>query len=126
MLTYAGQPEETIPLVEKAIRLSPGDPRLFMWLAALAAAHYQLRHYEQAVEIGRRGWTLNRNWSSGLTYTIAGLGQLGRIAEARAVLPNYQKLHANLASWETLVRRVFQNPAAVDHIADGLRRAGFE
>jgi TolB-like protein/Flp pilus assembly protein TadD len=126
MLTYAGQPEETIPLVEKAIRLSPGDPRLFMWLAALAAAHYQLRHYEQAVEIGRRGWTLNRNWSSGLTYTIAGLGQLGRIAEARAVLPDYQKLHANLASWETLVRRVFQNPAAVDHIADGLRRAGFE
>jgi TolB-like protein len=126
MLTYAGQPEETIPLVEKAIRLSHGDPRLFMWLAALAAAHYQLRHYEQAVEIGRRGWTLNRNWSSGLTYTIAGLGQLGRIAEARAVLPDYQKLHANLASWETLVRRVFQNPAAVDHIADGLRRAGFE
>jgi adenylate cyclase len=126
MLTYAGQPEETIPLVEKAIRLSPSDPRLFMWLAALAAAHYQLRHYEQAVEIGRRGWTLNRNWSSGLTYTVAGLGQLGRLAEARAVLPDYQKLHADLASWETLMRRVFQNPAAVDHIADGLRKAGFE
>jgi adenylate cyclase len=126
MLTYAGQPEETIPLVEKAIRLSPSDPRLFMWLAALAAAHYQLRLYEQAVEIGRRAWTLNRNWSSGLTYAMAGLGQLGRIEEARAALPDYKKLHADLASWETLVRRVFQDPAAVDHIADGLRKAGFE
>ena len=62
MYLYAGRPEETIELAEKGIRLSPSDPRLFIWLPALAGAHYQLRHYEQAVEIGRRSWTLNRNW----------------------------------------------------------------
>ena len=52
--TYRGQPEKGIASVEKGIRLSPCDQRLFMWLPPLAAAHYQLGHYAEAVEIGRR------------------------------------------------------------------------
>ena len=36
MHLYAGRPEEAIALAEKGIRLSPKDPRLFIWLAALA------------------------------------------------------------------------------------------
>jgi hypothetical protein len=59
-MRLTGRPGETILLVEKAIRLSPHDPRLFIWLPAVAAAHYQLGHYEQAIEIGRRSWALNR------------------------------------------------------------------
>ncbi len=43
--SIAGRPEEAIALAEKGIRLSPSDPRLFIWLPALAGAHYQLRHY---------------------------------------------------------------------------------
>jgi tetratricopeptide (TPR) repeat protein len=127
MLTYAGQPEETIALVEKAIRLSPNDPRLFIWLPALAAAHYQLGHYEQAIEAGRRSWTLNRNWPTGLTYVVAGLGQLRRMEEARAALATYQELRpTDLASWERNARRLFTDGAAVDHIVEGLRRAGLD
>jgi hypothetical protein len=41
-------------------RLSPTDPRLFIWLPALAGAHYLLRHYEEAIEAGRRFWSLYR------------------------------------------------------------------
>ena len=127
LLVYTGEPEEAIPLVEKGIRLSPNDPRLFIWLPALACAHYQLRHYERAVEIGRRSWALNRNWPTGLTYIVAGLAQLGRMEEARAALTVYKGLRrTDLASWEGLVRRLFKNPAAADHLVDGLRKAGFE
>jgi TolB-like protein/class 3 adenylate cyclase/Tfp pilus assembly protein PilF len=126
ILTYAGRPEETIPLVERAISLSPTDPRLFIWLPALAAAHYQLRHYTQSIDLGRRSWTLNRNWPAGLQYVVAGLAQLGRIAEARAALADYQKIFADLATWERIVPPLFQNPALADHIRDGLRKAGFD
>ena len=126
MLTYIGRPEETIPLVEKAIRLSPSDPRLFIWLPALAAAHYQLRHYDQAVEIGRRSWSLNRNWPVGLRYVVAGLAQLGRSDEARIALDGLKALDTDLASFERVARRLFQEAAPVDHILDGLRKAGFE
>jgi hypothetical protein len=32
----------------------------------------------------------------------------------------------DLASWEGLVRRLFKDSAAADHLVDGLRKAGFE
>ena len=127
MLTYAGRPGETIPLVEKALRLSPNDPRLFIWLPALAAAHYLLGHYEQAVDTGRRSWTLNRNWPIGLIYVAAAAARLGRMTEARAALASYNELReTGMAGWETLARRLFSNAAAVDDILDGLRKAGLE
>ena len=86
MYLYAGRPEEAVEQAEKGIRLSPTDPRLFIWLPALAGAHYQMGHYIEAVEAGRRSWSLNRNWPHGLRYAVAGLAQLGRIAEARGIL----------------------------------------
>ena len=125
MYLYGGRPEEAIELAEKGIRLSPTDPRLFIWLPALAGAHYQLRNYDQAIEIGRRSWTLNRNWPAGLLYVVAGLAELGRIEEAQAPLAELKRLNANLAFVEGNLRRLFTDEAAVDHIIGGLRKAGF-
>ena len=125
MYLYGGRPEEAIELAEKGIRLSPTDPRLFIWLPALAGAHYQLRNYDQAIEIGRRSWTLNRNWPAGLRYVVAGLAELGRIEEAQAPLAELKRLNANLAFVEGNLRRLFTDEAAVDHIIGGLRKAGF-
>ena len=126
MYLYAGLPEEAIELAEKGIHLSPSDPRLFIWLPALAGAHYQMRHYEQAVEIGRRSWTLNRNWPAGLRYVVAGLAELGQIEEARAALAELRRLNSNLAFVEGNLQRLFTDRAAVDHIIGGLRKAGFQ
>jgi adenylate cyclase len=126
MYLYRGRPEEAIALAEKGIRLSPRDPRLFIWLPALAGAHYQLRHYAQAIETGRRSWTLNRNWPAGLRYVVAGLAQLGRTEEAQAALAELKLLNPNLAFVEGNLRRLFTDRVAVDHIIGGLRKAGFE
>jgi adenylate cyclase len=125
MFLYRGSPQETISFAQKGIRLSPTDPRLFIWLPALAGAHYQLRHYEEAIEIGRRSWTLNRNWPAGLRYVVAGFAQLGRIEEAQAPLAELKRLNANLAFVQGNLQRLFSDSAAVDHILDGLRKAGF-
>jgi adenylate cyclase len=126
MYLYAGRPEETIELAEEGIRLSPSDPRLFIWLPALAGAHYQMRHYEQAVETGRRSWTLNRNWRAGLRYVVAGLAELGRMEEAQAPLVELRRLNSNLAFIQGSFQRLFNDRAAVDHVIGGLRKAGFE
>ncbi|HEY3911522.1 MAG TPA: adenylate/guanylate cyclase domain-containing protein [Stellaceae bacterium] len=126
MHLYAGQPDEAISLAEKGIRLSPTDPRLFIWLPALAGAHYQLRHYQEAIETGRRSWTLNRHWPGGLRYVVASLAQLGRLDEARAALAELRLLNPTLDFVEGNLKRLFNDPAAVDHILDGLRKAGFE
>jgi adenylate cyclase len=126
MHVYAGHPEEAVPLVEKGMRLSPSDPRLFMWLPALAAAHYQLRHYEQAVELGRNAWGLNRYWRAGLLNVVAGLGQLGRVEEAQAALVDLKKLGANLAFVEDTLKRLYRDRAGIDHFLEGLRKGGLE
>jgi adenylate cyclase len=126
MYLYSGRREEAIERAEKGIRLSPSDPRLFIWLPALAGAHYQLRHYEEAVEAGRRSWTLNRNWPHGLRYVVAGLGQLGRIEEAQGPLAELKLMDRNLEFSASVFRRNWPDPADIDHLLDGLRKAGFE
>jgi adenylate cyclase len=126
MYLYRGRPEEAIRLAEKGTRLSPTDPRLFMWLPALAGAHYQLRHYEQAVEIGRRAWALNHNWPAGLRYVVAGLGQLGRITEAQVALSDLKRLDTDLAFVDGILTRLYNDRAGVDHFLEGLRKAGME
>jgi adenylate cyclase len=126
MYLYADRPEETIAQAEKGFRLSPSDPRLFIWLPALAGAHYLLRHYAEAVEAGRRSWSLNRNWPHGLRYVVAGLAQLGRIDEAQTALAELKRMDADLTYSAGVLRRVYTDSAAVDHILDGLRKAGFE
>jgi adenylate cyclase len=125
MYLYGGRPQETITLAEKGIRLSPSDPRLFIWLPALAGAHYQLGGYAQAAEIGRRSWTLNRNWPAGLTYVVAGLAQLGRIEEAQTALTDLKRLDPNLSFAQATLQRLYADQTAVDHILRGLRKAGF-
>ena len=126
MHLYRGHPEEAIALVEKGIRLSPKDPRLFIWLPALSGAHYQLKHYAEAIEAGRRSWLLNRNWPAGLRYVVAGLARTGRIEEARAALEELKLLNPNLAFVEGNLRRLYNDRAAIDHILDGLRAAGLD
>jgi len=126
MYLYAGRPEETIGLAEEGIRLSPTDPRLYIWLVALAGAHYQMRRYPEAVDAGRRSWSLNRNWPHGLRYAVAGFGQLGRIDDARVGLGELKAFDGNLTAVEAGYMRTYQVRDSIDHILDGLRKAGFE
>jgi adenylate cyclase len=124
--SYMGQPQEAIPLIERAIRLSPTDPRMFISLMALAHAHYEARCYEEAIEVGRRSWTLNRNWPGGLRYVVSGLGQLGRIEEAQAPLAELKRFYPDLAHVEELFTRLYEYQAGLDQFLQGLRKAGFE
>jgi adenylate cyclase len=126
MYLYRARLEDAIQLAEKGIRLSPSDPRLFIWLPAVAGAHYQMRRYAQAVEAGRRSWSLNRNWPAGLTYVVAGLAQQGRIDEAKAAFADLKTLDPNFGFVRTTLRRLYTDQAGIAHILDGLRQAGFE
>jgi adenylate cyclase len=125
MCLYDGRPEEAIALAEKGIYLSPYDPRMSLWLPALAGAHYKLGHYAEAIETGLRSWTLNRNWPAGLRYAVAGLAQLGREDETKAALADLRRLDPSLSYVESNLKRVYKDPAAIDHILDGLRKAGW-
>jgi tetratricopeptide (TPR) repeat protein len=126
VLTFLGKPEAGVESIEKGVQLSPRDPRLYIWLSGLAAARYQLREYSQAVEIARRSWALNRNYITGLTYVVAGLAQIGNIEEARTALAELREVDPKLAAARTTLQRLYKDQAGIDHLLDGLRKAGFE
>ena len=126
MRLYRGDAEQAVALAEQGIRLSPKDSRLFIWLPALAGAHYQLKRYEKAIDAGWRSWMLNRNWPAGLRYVVAGLAQLGRVEEAKAALEDLKRLNPDLGFVEANLRRLYVDQSAIDHVLDGLRAAGFE
>ena len=46
--------------------------------------------------------------------------------EAAASLTDYRAIYPDLATWERIVPPLFREKAMVDHIRDGLRKAGFE
>jgi hypothetical protein len=55
---------------------------------------------------------------------VAGLGQLGRIEEAQTALAELKAHNPNLADVETIMRRFYRGREGVDHLLDGLRKAG--
>lgn len=126
LLNYDNQPEPGLQSVLTAFRLSPNDPRRFIWIPALAGSYYGSRRYEEAVENGRRGLALKPDYLPALRYVVAALGQLGRRAEAASLLPLLRTLDPSLADAERYLGRYYVARPALDHILDGLRKAGFE
>jgi adenylate cyclase len=131
VLAFRGQPAAAIPYVEKAIRLSPHDPNLGVFLAVLGACHLLLGHVDRATDLLRRARAANpRYWY--IHFWLAGaLGFKGDLDEARAALANAMELKPEVSS-QTQYRT--QHPWEIDPayralraktLDVGLRRAGF-
>jgi TolB-like protein/DNA-binding SARP family transcriptional activator len=124
LLNYCGRSDQAAEYVLKAIRLSPYDSRMFLWLPALAAANYQQHKYEEAIEIGRRALALKPDYPAGLRYVVAALGQLGRDGEAREEMRQLQRIEPQTIDYASVVKMLFRSDAAGAHLLDGLRKAG--
>jgi len=122
---YVNQPEKATQSVLTALRLSPNDPRQFIWMVALAGSYYLAGRYEEAIEAGRRGNALKPDFVAPLMYVIASLGQLDRAEEAKELLPMLRRRDANLAATEAYLERYYVDQEALQRILMGLARAGF-
>ncbi|MBV9537943.1 MAG: hypothetical protein JOY70_03300 [Acidisphaera sp.] len=121
---YLDHPKEALAAMGVAFRLSPHDPRRFMWLPGLAAAHYLSGNYTEALRAGHEALEANARYLPVARYIAASLGQLGQAAGARAILPLLRQLDGNLEGTRAHLQEYFV-PTALERILDGLRRAGF-
>jgi TolB-like protein/class 3 adenylate cyclase/Tfp pilus assembly protein PilF len=78
-----GRAEETEAYVLEAIRLSPHDAMMFLFLYYVGVAKAYLGEYAQAVPWLRKSIDANRNFPITFFYLAACLAQLGRLDEAR-------------------------------------------
>ena len=124
---FVGRPEETEDYIKQAMRLSPRDTFLFVWKCCVGAAKLHLGAYEEAAFWAGQSVTAYPHLPIARFFLAAALGQLGRIAEARA------QAEAGLAlSPGFTIRRFHEQPDCDNpiyleqrhNIYEGLRKAG--
>ncbi|MFQ5897295.1 MAG: tetratricopeptide repeat protein [Candidatus Methylomirabilia bacterium] len=122
ILSWAGRPEETIRLVEKAMRLNPRYPFVYLW--GLGHAYYLTGDYEAAIVTLKRVLTRNPDWLPAHAYLAVIYSELGRKDEARAELAEVRRLSPEL-SLESLRQRLpYKDEAVLERFLDGMRKAG--
>ena len=118
---------KAIDYAEKAIRLSPRDPFLFVFYAQIGRAEIGLQHYDRAIEWFRRSVAENPDFPTPIANLASELALNGHEAEAREVLARY------LAHPRTVTRTIDQIRAQAhgpgdtvqfDRFLEGLRKAG--
>jgi TolB-like protein/class 3 adenylate cyclase len=122
VLGFAGRPAEGIELVKKAMRLNPRYPASFAntlgWSYLLTGRH------EEAVAALKDAIVRNPNFLPARANLAVTYSELGREAEAQAEVMEVRKLspNASLEVWRRMVP--FKDPAIVERLAAGLRKAG--
>lgn len=121
---FVGRFAEALEPLETAMRLSPRDPVSYHFLSRIALAHYHLRNYELAVHYSERALSLRRPHSI-LVVLLAALGQLGRLDDARALLPEVIANKPPDAAGYWKMMGAYFDAAHGAHLFEGLNKAGF-
>jgi len=122
-LSLDGRHEEALKAIETGWRLSPRDPRASTWLANKARVLYHLTRYEEAIETALSARRIQPH-AYGLLVLVASYAQLGRNEEVSAALADKDALPEGSEKTTRWYLDRYADPAAREHMADGLRKAG--
>jgi adenylate cyclase len=129
---YRGQFEKSLEYFDKAIRLSPHDPAMGVWVDSKSGAYFALKQYDQAIEWARRAIVIDPSFSSDL---VAPLALTGHEAEARETLQRYLALPSSVQPRTIAAMKAYNDHfvnantdprllESFDRYIEGLRKAG--
>jgi adenylate cyclase len=118
----ADHPDEAIRVMEKAIRLSPRDPQMHLFLHQLAVAHLIAGRYDDALKREEESLRLRADQPHVYRIIAAASGHLGRRREALDALERMRRVapHFTLENF-----RRTNSQALVDRCVEGWRQAGW-
>lgn len=123
VLSYSGEPDESIKNNEIAIRLNPRDISIFFRYSGLAMAHFVAGRYSEAVQWARKCIHRKPSWRVGHAVLATSLAHLNLLEEAKEAVNNYI---ANIPN-ETISKLrflPFKNHDDARRFEEGLRKAG--
>jgi adenylate cyclase len=122
---YQNNPRGAIDAFERAMRLSPLDPTGYHNAAGRALAYLIAGEYERAAEWADRSLSEFACYGPAIRTKVTACVQLGRIAEARALLGrmNEQQPGLTVSKFKAYMAKNFPPEVLVTY-ADGLRKAG--
>jgi adenylate cyclase len=127
--SFLGRPQKAIEYAEKAMRLSPRDPLLYVFHLQKGFALSLLHRDEEAIEWLRRAVAAAPQWPLPQALLAAALAMTGHEAEARDGLQRYLSLGGTraktLSQWRGQLPS--RNPVFLAYgarLEEGLRKAG--
>ena len=123
---FNGEPAKAIDAIERAVRISPEDLWLPIWLGTLSASCYLMYDYEKALQVARLSVQRAPHYPIGQRSLANALAQLGRMEEAREALAAFLALSPNYNDETARRSAVFRRESDYEHYVEGLRKAGWE
>jgi adenylate cyclase len=120
----AGQPEEAIRSFERAIRLSPFDPSLFITFVGMSVAYIGLGRFDEAVAAAKKALRENQTNSTAHRCLASALAHLGCKTEAREAAAGLLELEPGFRISEWVSRIGLSRIDGLQLYIDGLRKAG--
>ncbi len=124
---WGGQPSEVIDPLQTAMRLSPFDPLLPLWLHFTARAHYWAQNYVASIATARKLLQSVPNFRQVYNTLIAALGQTGQADEARLVMNEaLERFGEGFRQYMSLpLNNLLElRPEDREHMIVGFRKAG--
>jgi TolB-like protein/cytochrome c-type biogenesis protein CcmH/NrfG/predicted Ser/Thr protein kinase len=119
-------PEESIALVQRALRFSPHDPVEWLFYDVLAGAYLNAGRFVEGLEAGRRLIALSPNYYWGYLWSAMNAVGLGQIEEAREFVAQARRVKHEL-SFELAAKCLGTMAPDVDRrFKEALRQAGLE
>jgi tetratricopeptide (TPR) repeat protein len=125
ILTFAGRPNEAVPLLNKAIRLNPFHPGHALF--SLGHAYRDTGRFEEALSSYKKVLQISPNSFGAHIYLAALYGIMGRQTEAHAEAAEVLLLNPkfSLDHFEKVLS-IYRDQAVRDNIIGALRKAGLK
>ncbi|MBI1847798.1 MAG: hypothetical protein HY294_01945 [Candidatus Rokubacteria bacterium] len=91
-LAFCGDYEKAAEAFDRAIRLSPRDPRLGNWLAQVAVGPFVAGRYQEGIGYGRRAVQSNPSFMGAHRVLAANLSAAGELEEARREVAEMRRI----------------------------------
>ena len=121
---WNGDDATAVEQAERAIRLSPFDPLLYLPYVGLAYAHFAARRFDDAAIAAGRASQSNPKFTMPHVLHAAALANLGRDEEARTLLDRLRDLEPQLTVGTAIRSARYVDLAKNAELGDALRRAG--
>jgi TolB-like protein len=123
-LAFAGQDCEAIEHAERAIRHSPLDPMMALFLGTIAVAHYLAGRYAEALQYTTEAARLRPGFQGAQRLRCASLAQIGRVDEARSFLAAVRREQPHLSIDWIKANVPYQTTTLMERFLEGMRKAG--
>ena len=120
---YAGDPDGAIESLNKAMRLNPLDPRVFLAQSAMAFAHFIAGRDDEAARWAAMALRVKPNWLPALRMTIASNAMRGHAEHAKRALSAYLRIDPSVTIRKLCGYYPFRREADRDRLIAALRRA---